>query len=67
MLLGMVQAQAEVVKRTVGNLVLYTPVVHPKEFDVAIAYLIRMLEEGASKENFLSKAFELANPDFFAI
>lgn len=67
MLLGMAQAQAEVVKRTVGNLVLYTPVVHPKEFDVAIAYLIRRLEEGASKENFLSNAFELANPDFFAI
>ena len=67
MLLGMAQAQAEVVKRTVGDLVLYTPVVHPKEFDVAIAYLIRRLEEGASKENFLSNAFELANPDFFEI
>jgi RHH-type proline utilization regulon transcriptional repressor/proline dehydrogenase/delta 1-pyrroline-5-carboxylate dehydrogenase len=67
MLLGMAQAQAEVVKRTVGNLVLYTPVVHPREFDVAIAYLIRRLEEGASKENFLSNAFELANPDFFDI
>lgn len=67
MLLGMAQAQAEVVKKTVGNLVLYTPVVHPKEFDVAIAYLIRRLEEGASKENFLSNAFELANPDFFDI
>ena len=67
MLLGMAQSQAEVVKKTVGNLVLYTPVVHPKEFDVAIAYLIRRLEEGASKENFLSNAFELANPDFFEI
>ena len=67
MLLGMAQAQAEVVKKTVGSLVLYTPVVHPQEFDVAIAYLIRRLEEGASKENFLSNAFELANPDFFEI
>ena len=67
MLLGMAQAQAEVVKKTVGDLVLYTPVVHPKEFDVAIAYLIRRLEEGASKENFLSNAFELANPDFFEL
>src|SRR5690606_22894223 len=39
MLLGMASAQAEVVKRTVGSLLLYTPVVHPDEFDVAIAYL----------------------------
>ena len=67
MLLGMAQSQAEVVKKTVGSLVLYTPVVHPKEFDVAIAYLIRRLEEGASKENFLSNAFELTNPDFFEL
>lgn len=67
MLLGMAQAQSEVVRRTVGSLVLYTPVVHPQEFDVAIAYLIRRLEEGASKENFLSNAFEMANPDFFEI
>ena len=67
MLLGMAQAQAEVVKKTVGSLVLYTPVVHPQEFDVAIAYLIRRLEEGASKENFLSNAFELANPTFFEL
>lgn len=67
MLLGMAQSQAEVVKKTVGTLVLYTPVVHPQEFDVAIAYLIRRLEEGASKENFLSNAFELANPTFFEL
>jgi RHH-type proline utilization regulon transcriptional repressor/proline dehydrogenase/delta 1-pyrroline-5-carboxylate dehydrogenase len=61
MLLGMAQAQAEVVKRDVGSLLLYTPVVHPQEFDVAIAYLIRRLEEGASQENFMSAVFELAD------
>ena len=59
MLLGMATAQAEVVKRTVGSLLLYTPVVHPDEFDVAIAYLIRRLEEGASHENFMSAVFDL--------
>lgn len=59
MLLGMASAQAEVVRRTVGSLLLYTPVVHPAEFDVAIAYLIRRLEEGASQENFMSAVFEL--------
>ncbi|KNC18508.1 1-pyrroline-5-carboxylate dehydrogenase [Arthrobacter sp. RIT-PI-e] len=60
MLLGMAQAQAEVVKRDVGSLLLYTPVVHPGEFDVAIAYLIRRLEEGASSDNFMSAVFELS-------
>ncbi|HET9348036.1 MAG TPA: aldehyde dehydrogenase family protein, partial [Arthrobacter sp.] len=39
---------------------LYTPVVHPAEFDVAIAYLIRRLEEGASQDNFMSAVFELS-------
>lgn len=66
MLLGMASAQAEVVKRTVGSLLLYTPVVHPDEFDVAIAYLIRRLEEGASHENFMSAVFDLdADPALF--
>ncbi|KAB1660254.1 aldehyde dehydrogenase family protein [Pseudoclavibacter chungangensis] len=66
MLLGMAQGQAEVVRRDVGSLLLYTPVVHPREFDVAIAYLIRRLEEGASQENFMSAVFELAeNEDLF--
>lgn len=59
MLLGMATGQAEAVKRDVGSLLLYTPVVHPGEFDVAIAYLIRRLEEGASSENFMSAVFEL--------
>lgn len=59
MLLGMATGQAEAVKRTVGGLLLYTPVVHPAEFDVAIAYLIRRLEEGASQENFMSAVFDM--------
>ncbi len=59
MLLGMATGQAEVVRKDVGRLLLYTPVVHPAEFDVAIAYLIRRLEEGASQDNFMSAVFEL--------
>ena len=67
MLLGMATAQATVVRRTVGSLLLYTPVVHPAEFDVAIAYLIRRLEEGASSENFMSAVFDLDDePALFA-
>lgn len=66
MLLGMATGQAEAVRRDVGSLLLYTPVVHPGEFDVAIAYLIRRLEEGASGENFMSAVFELSeNEELF--
>ncbi|GAA3545303.1 1-pyrroline-5-carboxylate dehydrogenase [Aeromicrobium flavum] len=63
MLLGMAQSQADVVRREVGNLLLYTPVVDPQDFDVAIAYLIRRLEEGASHDNFMSAVFELNDND----
>jgi RHH-type transcriptional regulator, proline utilization regulon repressor / proline dehydrogenase / delta 1-pyrroline-5-carboxylate dehydrogenase len=67
MLLGMATGQAEAVKKDVGSLLLYTPVVHPHEFDVAIAYLVRRLEEGASQENFMSAVFELdSDPELFA-
>jgi RHH-type transcriptional regulator, proline utilization regulon repressor / proline dehydrogenase / delta 1-pyrroline-5-carboxylate dehydrogenase len=67
MLLGMAAGQAEVVRREVGGLLLYTPVVAPREFDVAIAYLIRRLEEGASTDNFMSAVFDLADdPALFA-
>ncbi len=59
MLLGMATAQAAVIREEVGSLLLYTPVVHPQEFDVAIAYLVRRLEEGASHENFMSAVFDI--------
>ncbi|MGO4692445.1 proline dehydrogenase family protein [Glaciibacter sp. 2TAF33] len=61
MLLGMATSQAEAVKKDVGRLLLYTPVVNPAEFDVAISYLIRRLEENASQENFMSAVFELTS------
>ncbi|MBM7832202.1 RHH-type proline utilization regulon transcriptional repressor/proline dehydrogenase/delta 1-pyrroline-5-carboxylate dehydrogenase [Agromyces cerinus] len=63
MLLGMATGQAEAVRRDVGNLLLYTPVVNPSEFDVAIAYLIRRLEENASQDNFMSAVFELTTSE----
>ncbi|SFR62351.1 L-proline dehydrogenase [Microbacterium azadirachtae] len=59
MLLGMAQGQVEAVSREVGHVLLYVPVVKPREFDVAISYLVRRLEENASKDNFLSAAFRL--------
>ncbi|MCO5954255.1 proline dehydrogenase family protein [Microbacterium yannicii] len=61
MLLGMAQGQVQAVAREVGHVLLYVPVVRPDEFDVAISYLVRRLEENASSDNFLSAAFDLAD------
>ena len=61
MLLGMAQGQVQAVTREVGHVLLYVPVVRPDEFDVAISYLVRRLEENASSDNFLSAAFDLAD------
>lgn len=59
MLLGMAQGQVRAVSRDVGAVLLYVPVVRPAEFDVAISYLVRRLEENAEQANFLSAAFHL--------
>ena len=61
MLLGMASSQAAAIRAEVGGLLLYTPVVLPSEFDVAISYLIRRLEENASQDNFMSAIFELTD------
>lgn len=65
MLLGMAAAQAAAVRETTGGLLLYTPVVRPSEFDAAISYLVRRLEENASTENFMSGLFELDEADIY--
>lgn len=65
MLLGMASAQAQAVRADVQRLLLYTPVVHPAEFDVAISYLVRRLEEGSSAENFMSAIFALDDERVF--
>ena len=63
MLLGMAQGQVQAVSREVGPVLLYVPVVAPAEFDVAISYLVRRLEENASSDNFLSAAFQLGDDE----
>ncbi|MGC3986486.1 MAG: bifunctional proline dehydrogenase/L-glutamate gamma-semialdehyde dehydrogenase [Pseudorhodoferax sp.] len=63
MLLGMATGQVEAVRADVGPVLLYTPVVNPAEFDVAIAYLVRRLEENASDDNFMSAVFDLASDE----
>ena len=63
MLLGMAPDQADAVRETVGPLVLYTPVVEMTEFDAAVGYLIRRLEENANSDNFMSAVFDLFKSD----
>lgn len=55
MLLGMATEVVQAVSADVGRVRLYTPVVAPGEFDVALAYLVRRLEEVANPHNFLSR------------
>ena len=67
MLIGMAPDQADAVRETVGRLIVYTPVVHPSEFDAAVGYLVRRLDENASPENFMSAVFDLhQSDDYFA-
>jgi RHH-type proline utilization regulon transcriptional repressor/proline dehydrogenase/delta 1-pyrroline-5-carboxylate dehydrogenase len=61
MLQGMAQHLSKQVKNSVGGLLLYTPVVRPSEFQVAVAYLTRRLEENGSPENFMSGVFDITN------
>lgn len=63
MLLGMAEGQQQLVADAVGGLLLYTPVVRPEEFDVAISYLIRRLEENAASSNFMSAVFDIGTDD----
>ena len=59
MLLGMASTHAQAVRADVGQILLYTPVVQPDEFDSAIAYLARRLQESASPENFIAAAADI--------
>ncbi|MEI8230950.1 MAG: bifunctional proline dehydrogenase/L-glutamate gamma-semialdehyde dehydrogenase [Actinomycetes bacterium] len=59
MLQGMAQHLSTQVMKTVGSLLLYTPVVRPTEFQVAVAYLTRRLEENGSPDNFMSGVFDI--------
>src|SRR5699024_893036 len=54
MLLGMATAQAAAVRADVGHLLLYTPVVRPREFDVASADRDRRRAEGTAQANHMS-------------
>ena len=66
MLQGMAPAQAAAVKATIaedgGKVVLYTPAVRSEDFDVAISYLVRRMEENAAAQNYLHAQFAGGEP-----
>ncbi|QPK78969.1 bifunctional proline dehydrogenase/L-glutamate gamma-semialdehyde dehydrogenase [Corynebacterium lizhenjunii] len=58
MLQGMSPAQQAAVRQVYeGRQILYTPVVHKEDFDVAVSYLVRRLEENSATQNFLYALF----------
>src|SRR5699024_855252 len=56
MLLGMGSQHVEAIRADAPQVLLYTPVVHPRDFDAAVVYLVRRLEENAGDQNFLHRA-----------
>ncbi len=61
MLAGMGVPLRRVLQEEIGRVRLYVPVVPRRDFDVAIAYLVRRLEENAANENFMSGAAGLGH------
>ena len=59
LLQGMAPTQAQLLRSDGRGVLLYTPAVADQDFDVAIAYLFRRLEENASEENFIHHLFGL--------
>ncbi len=59
MLEGMANHQAGAVRDAADGLLLYAPVVTKDDFQSAIAYLVRRLDENTAEENFLHDLFGL--------
>jgi RHH-type proline utilization regulon transcriptional repressor/proline dehydrogenase/delta 1-pyrroline-5-carboxylate dehydrogenase len=59
MLEGMADHMRRVVQEVAGDVLLYCPAATEHEFQNAVAYLIRRLDENTAPENFLRQAFSL--------
>ncbi|MEM9413628.1 MAG: proline dehydrogenase family protein, partial [Planctomycetota bacterium] len=66
MLEGMANAQALEVRERTGDLVVYTPVCFQHDFESAVAYLVRRLDENTAPGSFLGALFALeeGSPDW---
>ncbi len=65
MLSGMAVPLQRIILAEAGRLRLYVPVVPREEYDAAISYLVRRLEENAAPENFMSGAARLGSDTAF--
>ena len=59
MLEGMANPQALATRAAAGGLLLYAPIVRRDDFEAAVAYLVRRLDENTAPENFLRRLFSL--------
>lgn len=59
MLEGMAEMMRKAVQEVAGGILLYSPVVKKEQFQNAIAYLVRRLDENTAPDNFLSDSFDL--------
>lgn len=59
MLEGMADHMRKIVQQLTGDILLYCPVATKEDFQSAIAYLIRRLDENTGPENFLRHSFGL--------
>jgi RHH-type proline utilization regulon transcriptional repressor/proline dehydrogenase/delta 1-pyrroline-5-carboxylate dehydrogenase len=66
MLEGMADPLRRVVQRVAGRVLVYAPSVDERDFDSAVAYLVRRLDENTAEENFLRRSFAMhAGDDAF--
>jgi RHH-type proline utilization regulon transcriptional repressor/proline dehydrogenase/delta 1-pyrroline-5-carboxylate dehydrogenase len=66
LLQGMAPATARALRDATGRVLLYTPVVARADFDHALAYLFRRLEENAGGENFVAALGDRHDEESFA-
>lgn len=59
MLEGMADHMRRVIQRLSGDMLLYCPAATKEEFQNAVAYLVRRLDENTAPENFLRFAFDM--------
>ena len=59
MLEGMANAQALEVRKRSGGMLVYSPVVADEDFEAAVAYLVRRLDENTDDGSFLGAMFSL--------
>jgi RHH-type proline utilization regulon transcriptional repressor/proline dehydrogenase/delta 1-pyrroline-5-carboxylate dehydrogenase len=59
MLEGMANPQARAVARRARHLLLHAPIVYRRDFESAVAHLVRRFDENTSPDNFFSHLFDL--------